>query len=97
MQQKLDPRLLEMVQQAQAGVREAAATVDVMVALSTPLTPALRRDLKTRGLNLRSEIETILTGSIRLSDVSRLAGLAQVVKIEASSPLYPEVPSGGEG
>jgi hypothetical protein len=96
MAEKLDPRLLDMVQHADAGQSDSSATVDVLVAVDAPIDAAARRDLTARGLNMRSEVGTILTGSIRIGDVSRLAASSRVVKIEASAPLYRE-PSGGEG
>jgi hypothetical protein len=96
MAEKLDPRLLDMVQHADAGHGDSAATVDVLVAVDAPIDAAARGDLTARGLNLRSEVGTVLTGSIRVGDVNRLAASSRVVKIEASAPLYRE-PSGGEG
>lgn len=97
MRNKLDPHLLDLVQQAKARKLSPETTIDVLVGLTIPLTPALRQELQSRGLNPRSEIETVLTGSIRLGDVARLADIAQVVKIEASAPLYAETASFGEG
>ena len=95
MAEKLDPRLLDMVQHAGTGDEDNAASVDVIVGLDAPIDDAARRDLMKRGLALRSEIGTVLTGSVRITDVGRLADSVHVVKIEASAPLYRE-PTGGE-
>jgi len=96
MPEKLDPRLLELVQSVDGGRGDSEATVEVLVALDAPIDAGVREELTARGLSLRSEIGTILTGTIRLKDVSRLASSPRVVKLEASAPLYRER-SGGEG
>jgi hypothetical protein len=97
MAEKLDPRLLELVQNVDAGVGDSAVTVDVIVALNAPIDAAVRQELTSRGLTLRSEIGNVLTGSVTIGDVRRLAGAACVVKVEASAPLYREPSGGGEG
>jgi len=95
--EKLDPRLLELVEQADAGLLPPATTVDVMVGLDVPIDAAIRDELASRGLSLRSMIGTVLTGSIRLVDAERLAAFERIVKLESSAPLYREPSRGGEG
>jgi hypothetical protein len=89
MPEKLDPMLRDLVERA--DVRPAA--VDVLVALDAPLDSRSRRDLAERGLTVRSDVGTIVTGSIELGDVGRLAESEQVVKVEAAAPLFPENPA----
>lgn len=88
--EKLDPRLLAIIEEAEQGSRDRTAAVDVLVGLDVPLDQDSRAELAARGLHVRSEIGTVLTGSVALSDVRRLAGATHVVKVEASAPLHPE-------
>ena len=96
MNTKLDPRLAELVERAAAGAAAGDTPVDVLVGLAEPLDAAGRRDLEARGLRVRSDTGTVLTGSVALRDVVRLAESPHVKKLEASAPLYRE-PSYGEG
>jgi hypothetical protein len=86
MKQKLDPRLLAKLEQSTSE----AEVVDVLVALDIPLTPALRQDLQQRGLALRTDAGTVLTGSLALNEVFQLAGSPHILMIELSGPLYSE-------
>jgi hypothetical protein len=90
MQEKLDPRLLALVESAGTDAEASAGTVDVLVGLDLPLDASTRNDLTSRGLTLRSDVGTVLTGSIKIGDVARLARSERVVKVEASAPLYRE-------
>jgi hypothetical protein len=90
MPEKLDPRLLELVERSNQDVGESARVVEVVVGLDAPLDSGIRRDLVARGLSPRSELGTVLTGTIKLGDVSELADSPRVVKIEASAPLFRE-------
>jgi hypothetical protein len=92
MSEKLDPALRDLVDHAEAN---AAQPVDVLVAVDTPMDPELGRELLERGLHVRSEIGTVLTGSINVQDVDRLADSDRVVKVESSAPLFRE-PTAGE-
>jgi hypothetical protein len=94
---KLDPQLLALVEQSEAGQLDSQSVVDVLVGLDAPLDPARSRDLTARGLTIRSEIGTVLTGSIQLQDVARLAASEHVIRVDASTPLYREPHGGGEG
>jgi len=94
MNPKLDPNLAELVEGAAAG--DSGATVVVLVGLTSPLDASARVELEGRGLHIRSEVGDVLTGSVRLRDVVRLAASPLVKKVEASAPLYRE-PSHGEG
>lgn len=96
MHTKLDPHLADLVEQAETNRGAAATTVDVLVGLATPVDAAIRADLTARGLRMRSEIGTVLTGSVPLRDVRRLAESPHVLKLEASTPLYREPTNPGE-
>lgn len=90
MADKLDPRLSELVESADSGDGDRLAPVDVLVAIDIELDDAVRDTLTSRGLTVRSELGTILTGSIKIGDVQRLAESSNVVKLEAGTSLYPE-------
>lgn len=96
MHTKLDPQLADLVERTESSRGDAAAMVDVLVGLATPLDAAIRADLVARGLRMRSEIGTVLTGSVPLRDVRRLAQSPHVLKLEASTPLYREPTNHGE-
>jgi hypothetical protein len=64
--------------------------VTVIVALSSPASDDDLSALRGRGLQVRSVIGDVLTGSASVSDITRIAEHPSVVKIEASTPLYPE-------
>jgi hypothetical protein len=98
MNPKLDPRLAEIVSRSRSrrrGRDSAPATVDVLVGLDVPLDESTRADLIARGLRLRSEIGTVLTGNVSLGDVAKLADSPHVTKIEASAPMYREPTNDG--
>lgn len=98
MPDKLDPALSELVETAGSSAEGRSATIDVMVGIETELDDAARDDLAARGLAVRSEVGTVLTGSIMIGDVGRLAESANVVKLEASAPLHLESNEGvGDG
>ena len=87
---KLDPRLAAMVEAARSGAAETAERVDVLVALVAPMDDAIRADLESRGLAVRSEVGTVCTASVTMEDVLRVAASPHVLTIEASAPLYAE-------
>ena len=90
MSEKLDPGLLDLVEQAERGVVAGTAIVQLLIGLNAPLTPADRNDLVARGLRVRSEIGDVLTGSIAVGQLRQLADSPHVVKLELSAPLFPE-------
>jgi hypothetical protein len=90
MSEKLDPGLLDLVEQAERGVVAGTAIVQLLIGLNAPLTPADRNDLVARGLRVRSEIGDVLTGSIAVGQLRELAASPHVVKLELSAPLFPE-------
>lgn len=90
MSEKLDPGLLDLVEQAERGVVAGTAIVQLLIGLNAPLTPADRNDLIARGLRVRSEIGDVLTGSIAVGQLRALAASPHVVKLELSAPLFPE-------
>ena len=67
---KLDPRLAEMVERAETA-RGTAAKLDVLVGLHAELDAAARAELTALGLAVRSEVGTVLTGSVDAADVRR--------------------------
>jgi len=87
---KLDPRLAALVEAARSGAPEAAERVDVLVALVAPMDDAVRADLESRGLAVRSEVGTVCTASVTVEDAMRVAASPHVLTIEASAPLYAE-------
>jgi hypothetical protein len=88
--EKLDPGLLDLVEQADRGIVAGTAIVQLLIGLNAPLTPADRNDLVARGLRVRSEIGDVLTGSIAVGQLRELAASPHVVKLELSGPLFPE-------
>jgi hypothetical protein len=88
--EKLDPGLLDLIEQAENGIVAGTAIVQLLIGLNAPLTVSERDDLLARGLNVRSEIGSVLTGSIAVNQVRKLAESPHVVKLELSAPLYPE-------
>jgi hypothetical protein len=89
MKQKLDPRLLALLEQPAPGAT-AHEVVDVMIGLDAPLSQEMQNDLNERGFALRSEAGTVLTGSVALANASQLAESPHVLMIELSAPLYRE-------
>jgi hypothetical protein len=94
MTEKFDPRLLDLVERIAQGASEQDATLTVLLALDAVPDDAVRNDLENRGLTLRSIAGDVLTGTVRLGDVSRLAASPHVITVELSSALYLE---GSEG
>jgi hypothetical protein len=86
--EKIDPHLRALLESSRGA--ESQRTVQVIVALSLPASDDDLHALRTRGLQVRSVIGDVLTGSASLSNVTRIAQHPSVVKIEASTPLYPE-------
>ena len=88
--EKLDPRLLELVEHAEGATGEAETVINVLVGLDAPLDAESRAALVNKGLTIRSELGNVLTGSIKLKDVTSVASSPRVVKLELSGPLYPD-------
>jgi hypothetical protein len=88
MADKLDPTLRRLLDSSDEG--ERVRRVDVIVAVSSPPSEADLQTLRDCGLAVRSVIGDVLTGSAPLSAVPRIAAHEAIVKIEASTPLYPE-------
>lgn len=86
----LDPRLMEMVEHFNAGATEGERSVEVLVGLASLMDAAQQQAVTACGLHIRSAIGDVLTGVIKLEDVSTLAALPGVLRIEASSPVYRE-------
>jgi hypothetical protein len=85
---KLDPHLRSLMESS--GARESEQPVQVMIGLSAPATDAELQNLRERGLQVHSVIGDVLTGSAALSTIPRIAEHALIVRIEASTPVYPE-------
>jgi len=92
MSDKLDPNLRALLESAGATAAASAQQepVPVIVGLSAPASPMEIDALRERGLNVRSVIGDVLTGTVPLAKISRVADHGLVTKIEASTPLYPE-------
>lgn len=90
MTEKLDPRLLDLVERTPPGATEQDASLTVLLALDAVPDDAIRNDLENLGLSLRSIAGDVLTGTVRLGDVRRLAASPHVITIELSGALYPE-------
>lgn len=96
MTEKLDPTLLSLVESDEARDDAAkdragsAPTIDVLVALTRRADAELLADLASRGLSVRSVVGDILTGSVDRGNVRNLAAADDVVRIDASVPMYLE-------
>ena len=88
MTQKLDPSLQAIVEGA-AGATPADI-VQVIVGLKAPASEGQLEALRDSGLQVRSVIGDVLTGSAKVERIRDIAQHGVVTKIEASSPLYPE-------
>jgi hypothetical protein len=85
---KLDPVLLELTERTDEA--EQDRRVEVIVALIEAATDPVVERLNRAGLETRSIIGDIVTGSIRTKNLSRLSELGDVIKIESSQPMLPE-------
>jgi hypothetical protein len=94
MSNKLDPALDRLVEESRRGGVDEASTraVPVMVALDHGLTPEDEARLRGCGLELRSVIGDIITGSIAIGSLLALAADPSVVAVEGGRPLEAEVP-----
>ena len=88
MNQKLDPNLQAIVEKLPEGA--SADPVQVIVGLAAPASEVQLEALRHSGLQVRSVIGDVLTGSAKLEKISEIAEHGVVKKIEASSPLFPE-------
>lgn len=86
--EKLDPTLRE-ISETQADRRDARS-LTVLVGLRMPVDPTRMEELRALGLEPRSIVGDIVTGTISPADLTRLAGHPLVVKIEASRPMQLE-------
>lgn len=88
MAEKLDPSLQAMVESART--LEADATVQVIVGLARPASQLQLEALRTSGLQVRSVIGDVLTGSAKIDKIRDIAENDLVTSIEASAPQFPE-------
>lgn len=88
MSEKLDPNLRALVDAAEVG--EGDRAIQVIVGLSAPASDQELSALRDRGLQVRSVMGDVLTGSAPVAEISRIAEHPLIVKIEASTPLYPD-------
>ena len=88
MTQKLDPNLRALVE----GVKtpQSQASVDVIVGLSGPASEPQLEALRDSGLQVRSVMGDVLTGTAAVEKIPDIAEHKLVTTIEASSPLFPE-------
>jgi len=83
--EKLDPNLQALVE----GPGQQTA-VQVIVGLSAPASEPQLDALRQSGLQVRSVIGDVLTGTAEVAKIPEIAQHDLVTKIEASAPLYPE-------
>jgi hypothetical protein len=88
MTQKLDPNLRALVESAKTP--RSHTSVDVIVGLSGPASEPQLEALRDRGLQVRSVIGDVLTGTAEVDKIPDIAEHKLVTTIEASSPLFPE-------
>lgn len=88
MSQKLDPNLRAIVESADAG--EPGTSVQVVVGLSAPASQTELDALRRSGLQVRSVIGDVLTGTAEVAKIPGIAEHSLVTKIEASAPLFRE-------
>jgi len=90
---KLGPQLLERLE-LRTELSGAEEEVVVLIGLNTTATPELLDDLQSRGLSVRSTVGDVLTGTVPLDRLQELSEHENILKIDASSPVFPE---DGEG
>jgi hypothetical protein len=88
MEEKLDPSLQAMVESP--APLQPDATVQVIVGLARPASQHQLEALQNSGLQVRSVIGDVLTGSAKIDKIKGIAENDLVTKIEASAPLFPE-------
>jgi hypothetical protein len=88
MTEKLDPHLRAIVE----SVTDSRSTesVEVIVGLSATASEPELDALRHRGLNVRSVIGDVLTGTAEVNRIADIADDKLVTTIEASAPLFPE-------
>ena len=88
MSQKLDPSLRALVE----GIKtpQSHESVQVIVGLSGPASGPQLEALRDSGLQVRSVIGDVLTGTAEVVKIPEIAEHKLVTTIEASSPLFPE-------
>jgi hypothetical protein len=90
---KLDPRLLQMVEALDSEMTDGSVRVDILLGLNAPFDDAARLTLESLGLETRSVAGDVISGTVRLDDAVRLAQSPLVLKLEAGAPMYSESPS----
>jgi hypothetical protein len=85
---KLDPVLLELSEHASG--EEGERRVEVIVALALAADDAVVSMLHRAGLETRSIIGDIVTGTVRAGNLAKLSRLSNVIKIESSRPMQLE-------
>ena len=104
MSDKLDPALAERMSRRAAVPDPLPAgdltrglsgeRVDVLLGLRRAADDSVLADLAVRGLQVRSVLGDVLTGSIALDQVETLAASDDVVSIESGGRLSTETPEG---
>jgi hypothetical protein len=90
---KLDPVLADLVEHPEA----APPSVAVMVALDIDPHEPEFASLEAAGLHRRSVVGDVVTGSIAVEDLPRLAAVACVVAVQGGGALAPDEPGSWGG
>ena len=88
---KVDARLSALVARAQRDPQAAGTIANVFVRFTGDAA-----SLRALGVKVRAVAGDIATASIALSDVPRVASMAEIMFIELSRPLGPDVPPPAE-
>lgn len=88
MTEKLDPQLRAIVESVTNP--RSTESIEVIVGLSAAASEPELDALRHRGLNVRSVIGDVLTGTAEVNRITDIAEDKLVTTIEASSPLFPE-------
>lgn len=87
MTEKLDPNLREIVEKGMK-TPQSGASVQVIVGLSEPASGPQLDALRDSGLQVRSVIGDVLTGTAQVVNIPGIAEHRLVTTIEASSPTF---------
>jgi hypothetical protein len=87
--EKIDPALRIEIDKLASG-RPSGREIDILIRTAGPIDQAQRRELETRGCEIRSVIGNIVTARAPAKNVKDIAGLTFVVYIDKAKKLYPK-------